>query len=78
MESNNYYCAHIIRDTPDRWVAIAKFIYTVGILEGSERDLETGYTRRFCYPDFDEAVVALLEWQGRAFKDKPLDYITEK
>lgn len=75
-EANGYLAPQI---TPDnRWLAIAQFIYTAGILHGTERDLEIGPSGRFCYHNIGDAAVAMAEWKDRDFKDKPLNYITEK
>lgn len=74
----NSYMAPQISPEGDRWFCLARMIFTVGILHGTERDLEIGPAGRFCYHDFADAVIALAEWKERGFKDKPLNYITEK
>lgn len=74
----NHYMAPQVSPEGDRWFALAQMIYTVGILHGTERDMEIGPSGRFCYHDFADALVALAEWKERGFQDKPLNYITEK
>ena len=73
---NGYIAPQVVDD--NTWVAIARFIYTWGILQGHAVDIDTGYSRRWCYGSAEEAVTALVEWKERGFKDKPLNYITEK
>lgn len=63
----------------EHWCAIAPhFLYTVAITRGGARDIDIGYERRWCYHDLVAATLALAEWKDRDFKDKPLNYITEK
>jgi hypothetical protein len=75
-QTNGYFAPQI---TPrNTWVALHQFLYTVAILEGSERNMDIGYDRRWCYHDFPDAVEALAEWKERGFAGKPLNYITQK
>jgi hypothetical protein len=74
--TNGYLAPQIIDD--NNWCCLAPFLYTVAIMRGTERDMDTGYERRWCYHDFAAAVVALAEWKDRGFEGKPLNYITEK
>lgn len=75
-EENHYLAGQLI--SPTRWVALAQFLFTVGILEGDKTPIEIGYDRRFCYHDFVDALTALTEWKERNYEGKPLNYITEK
>ena len=74
----NDYMAPQISPDGTRWFCLAGMMYTVGILHGTERDLEIGPAGRFCYPTYTAAVLALAEWKERGFEGKPLNYITEK
>ncbi len=76
--ASNGYMAAQISPEGDRWFALAQMLFTVGILHGTERDMEIGPAGRFCYHDYTAAIFALAEWKERGFKDKPLNYITEK
>lgn len=53
---------------------VIPFLYTVGIICGMD---ETGYKHRFCYPNEDAAMLALLAWIG-SDDDEPIGYITKK
>lgn len=75
-DSNGYYAPQITSD--NQWVCLAPFLFTVAIMRGTERDMDTGYERRWCYHDFPSAAIALAEWKERGFEGKPLNYITEK
>lgn len=76
MEREGYLAYRIIG--PDRWVAIAPhFIFTVAIVEGAGADLDFGYSRRWCYHDSHDAVVAMCEWYDRNFAGKPINWIRE-
>ena len=55
-------------------VALGPFLYTTGIMVGMD---ETGYKHRFCYPDVDQAMLALLAWIG-SDDEEPMGYITKK
>lgn len=75
--ANNYLAPQVSTDGT-RWFCLAQMFFTVGILYGTERDMEIGPTGRFCYHDLGDAATALSEWKARGFEHKPLNYITEK
>lgn len=67
---NLYFDAHLTGD--GRYVCLSRFIFTVGILEGSVGD-DHGYERRWCYePPLARA--ALEEWRKRDFKGDPIGW----
>lgn len=49
------------------YCGVKRFIYTVGLVYNIT---EHGYKGRYCYPDYESAVSALLNWSGEG---DPLD-----
>ena len=43
------------------WAALARFLFTVGLLVGID---EIGYRVRYCYPSYADAWAALAAWDG--------------
>lgn len=76
-DQNNYMAPQISSDGT-RWFCLVQQLFTVGIMHGTERDMEIGPAGRFCYHDGPAATQALFEWKARDFADKPLNYIVEK
>lgn len=75
-DENGYMAPQIMPG--DRWCAIAKFLFTTGIIHGDIATIDTTINGRFCYHTPTDAVAALLEWKERGFIGKPVNYITEK
>lgn len=64
-----------VREVPNRgWCAIDQMIYTYALLVGCDR---YGYRTRFCYEFFQDALDALMSWDGTS-DDPPGDWIVEK
>ena len=74
----NGYMAPVIFNDGYQWAAVARFIFTWGILYGDNRSWDVGPERRWCYHTASEAVHALADWMERGWQDKPTGYITEK
>ncbi len=55
------------------WAGLQDMIYTTGLFVGLD---ETGYRRRYCYPSYESAVVALRSWDGQ--DDPPGPWIKRK
>jgi hypothetical protein len=55
------------------WAALRGMAFTVAICIGLD---ESGYARRFCYPDALSALLALAQWDGVG--DPPGPWLVEK
>lgn len=65
---------HYVRKLPSgEWAGLMRFLFTTGLVVGL--DLE-GYRTRFCYTYHEDALQALLEWDGHG--DPPGPWIKEK
>jgi hypothetical protein len=54
------------------WIAIVRYLFTFGLVVDIR---EFGYRTRFCYARWDEALAALLSWDGVG--DPPGPWIKE-
>jgi hypothetical protein len=55
------------------WAALMRFMFTMGLVVGIDL---VGYRTRYCYEFDDEALDALLQWDGHG--DPPGPWIKEK
>lgn len=63
-----------IREIPGKGVcALYRFIFTVGLVYNID---EFGYEGRYCYPNYSDALEALLNWNGQ--EDPSGDWIKHK
>lgn len=64
----------VIRILPDQRIAgVQRMIFTTGLFVGLD---QIGYKTRYCYQAHEDAVKALLEWNGE--NDPPGPWIKQK
>lgn len=71
LNANGY--THVLKMPDGSLCGIASMIYTTGLVCGLD---DTGWSRRYCYKKKQEAIEALLAWDGRG--DPPGPWIKEK
>jgi hypothetical protein len=79
IASENGYALAGWLDAPEagearRWAGIHRFLFTVAILAGTRRSVETGYEDRWCYEDAGQALIALLEWRKGGCDSEPVGW----
>jgi hypothetical protein len=60
------------RETDRGYIVVYRMIYTTRVCIGAD---EFGYSRAWCYPDHDRALVAAEQWNGEG--DPPDGWIKE-
>lgn len=70
-ECSEYILPHETGD--GRWVAIAPFLFTYGIISGpmANDEWRTGYDYRWCYASLIEAEIALAHWRAANYVGEP-------